>query len=136
MLSIKTQKQVTEINKALIMFGCRFTVSVIPIRSMKAVPKVSIEREELDKAEALFPSSDIRKAPANLANEENAIESEEDDGENFATGAARVNAVRRLPSVTIAVNEVVGRRQAAIPFVAVKMALISDNKKTNFPRKG
>ena len=103
---------------------------------MKAVSKVSIEREELDEAEALFPSSDIRKAPANLADEENAVESEEDDGENFATGAARVNAVRRLPSVTIAVNEVVGWRQAAVPLVAVKMALISENQKTNFPRKG
>ena len=91
---------------------------------MKAMSKVSIKREELYEAEALFPSSNIRKAPANLANEENAVESEEDDGENFATGAAGVNTIRCLPSVTITISEVVGWRQAAVPLVTANMALI------------
>jgi len=91
---------------------------------MKAVSKVCIERKELDEAKALFPSSDIGKAPANLANEENAVESEEDDSENFATGATRVNAVRCLPSVTITVGKMVGWRQAAVPLIAVNKAMI------------
>jgi len=51
--------------------------------------KVCIEREELDESEALFPSSDIGKAPANLTDEENAAETPDSSSSKKGKGKSK-----------------------------------------------